>query len=451
MCVVETNMKIISTRQAANTFGLKILVHGPPGAGKTRLCATTGDLGRTLIISVEGGLLSVRDWDIDVVQVRTIDDVYEVFEYLKKEGDAYTWVCLDSISEIAEIVLAGEKLRNRDARRAYGEMADTVFDLIRGFRNLNCHVLMTAKQGREEIDGRTLHGPLLPGRQLTLNVAYLFDEVFALRVETNSEGEIIRVLQTGRSRSYDAKDRSGSLNMFEDADLAAVAAKIQAKHAHLDAEEAAVEEEEPEVTQVPEEPSEPEIEQVPVELSAPVIEPVAAQQPLTASNQDAVPAVMTAKENPQGNNGPDISPVKGTQRAPVAKAKRRPKPVIEPKTRVATPALAKDATRTNVSASGSTRLPGAQAELRRAHLRRQLFMLLKEGKFDNEQITSYILARCALEFGVGTIQDVPVKVLELWAKELEEFEPRGRGKRPSERKAHVLQMLKKYDVWKRAA
>lgn len=436
-------MKIISTRQAANTFGLKILVHGPPGAGKTRLCATTGDLDRTLIISVEGGLLSVRDWDIDVVQVRTIDDVYEVFEYLRKGEHEYTWVCLDSISEIAEIVLAGEKLRNRDARRAYGEMADTVFDLIRGFRNLNCHVLMTAKQGREEVDGRTLHTPLLPGRQLTLNVAYLFDEVFALRVETNSEGEIIRVLQTGRSRSYDAKDRSGSLNMFEDADLAAVASKIQAKHDHIDAQEDAA---------APEEDATEDAAPAVIEAGA---QPQAASgapagAALAASNQDEAATSASVKERPQGSDGPDISPVKGATPAPTPKVKR-PKKAMEPKARVATPALAEAATRTNVSDQGSNRLPEAQAELRRAHLRRQLFMLLKEGKFDNTQITSYILARCALEFGVGTIQDVPVKVLELWAKELEEYEPRGRGKRPSERKAHVLQTLKRYDAWKQVA
>ena len=431
-------MKIISTKQAANTFGLKILVHGPPGAGKTRLCATTGDLERTLIISVEGGLLSVRDWDIDVVQVRTIDDVYEVYEFLKGPDHDYTWVCLDSISEIAEIVLAGEKLRNRDARRAYGEMADTVFDLIRGFRNLNCHVLMTAKQGREEIDGRTLHTPLLPGRQLTLNVAYLFDEVFALRVETNSEGEVIRVLQTGRSRSYDAKDRSGSLNMFEEADLAAVAAKIQAKHA--DEPPAQDTESEQSSEQTPEQPT----------VTAASAAPDVSKESAPALKQVQASVAAAPTPNPAGNHGPDISPVKGPQPAPKPRAKRPKKP-IEPKARVATPELAAQPTRTNVAAQGSNRLPEAQAQMRRAHLRRQLFMLLKEGKFDNQQITSYILARCALEFGVGTIQDVPVKVLELWAKELEEFEPRGRGKRPSERTAHVLQTLKRYDAWKQAA
>ncbi len=220
-------MEIKSTKQVIADFGLKILVHGPPGAGKTRLCATTGDLEHTLIISAEGGLLSIKEWEIDVVQVTSIGEVYEVYEFLKKGEHKYRWVCLDSISEIAEVVLQGEKLRSRDARRAYGEMADTVFDLLRGFRNLPFHVVMTAKQGREGTDGRMLYTPMLPGRQLTLNIAYLFDEVFALRVEQNSEGELKRVLQTGKSRSYEAKDRSGRLAMYEEPDLALIRNKIE--------------------------------------------------------------------------------------------------------------------------------------------------------------------------------------------------------------------------------
>lgn len=239
-------MQITSTKRVAYDSGLKLLVHGPPGAGKTRLCSTTGALEKTLIISAEGGLLSIKEFDIDVVEVHSVNDLYDVYEFIRGGEHHYEWVCLDSISEIAEVVLQGEKMRNRDARRAYGEMADTIFDLIRGFRNLSCNVLMTAKQGREEIDGRTLHAPMLPGRKLTQNVAYLFDEVFALRVEQNDEGEPVRVLQTGKNRLYECKDRSGVLAMFEAADLAYVCAKIRGEQFQVHEEE---EEEEAPVVQ----------------------------------------------------------------------------------------------------------------------------------------------------------------------------------------------------------
>lgn len=64
-----------STKQSAQLSGLKFLVHGPAGAGKTSLCGTTGE--PTVIISAESGLLSLRHLDISVIEVKTLDQLYE--------------------------------------------------------------------------------------------------------------------------------------------------------------------------------------------------------------------------------------------------------------------------------------------------------------------------------------------------------------------------------------
>ena len=53
-------MKLIKTNDQG-MHHLKICVHGDAGTGKTRLCATTGDAENTVIISAEGGLLSLRN------------------------------------------------------------------------------------------------------------------------------------------------------------------------------------------------------------------------------------------------------------------------------------------------------------------------------------------------------------------------------------------------------
>ena len=68
-------LKLTTTKQAAQLNGLKMLVYGASGAGKTRLCATTG--APTVIISAESGLLSLRDSDIPVIEVQTLEDVFE--------------------------------------------------------------------------------------------------------------------------------------------------------------------------------------------------------------------------------------------------------------------------------------------------------------------------------------------------------------------------------------
>jgi hypothetical protein len=217
-----------TTASSAAGQGIKILVHGPAGAGKTRLCATTGDPAGTLIVSAEAGLLSLRgEHDMTVYTVESLSDVEEVLAYLESPDNAFRWVCVDSISEIAEVCLSALKASTKDPRAAYGDMADRMFRTIRRFRNLPCNVYMSAKQEKTpDADGRLLRQPSLPGRQLTQGISYLFDEVFALRVDSGEDGSPVRWLQCHGDGTYEAKDRSGALDLSEWADLAAIARKI---------------------------------------------------------------------------------------------------------------------------------------------------------------------------------------------------------------------------------
>jgi hypothetical protein len=222
-------IQLTSTRQSAQLTGLKFLVHGPAGAGKTSLCGTTGE--PTIIISAESGLLSLRHLDIPVIEVKSLDQMYEAYDYVAntEAGQKFKWVCLDSISEIAEVVLNHEKKVAKDPRQAYGALAEKMTDLVRAFRDLpGRNVMFSCKQERtkDEQTGAMLYYPSMPGNMLKQGVGYFFDFVFALRVEKDSEGKPTRWLQTQRDFSYEAKDRSGSLDPFEAPDLAAISAKV---------------------------------------------------------------------------------------------------------------------------------------------------------------------------------------------------------------------------------
>ncbi len=222
-------INLTSTKDSAAINGLKFLVHGPAGAGKTKLCATTGE--PTVIISAESGLLSLRDFDIPVIEVKTLDALYEAYDFVvnSAEGQAFRWVCLDSISEIAEVVLNHEKKVAKDPRQAYGALAEKMTDLIRAFRDLpgrNVYFSCKQERAKDEQTGAMLYYPAMPGNMLKQGVGYFFDFVFALRVEADAEGKPTRWLQTSRDYNYEAKDRSGSLDMFESPDLSAIAAKV---------------------------------------------------------------------------------------------------------------------------------------------------------------------------------------------------------------------------------
>jgi hypothetical protein len=228
-------INLTSTKDSAALNGLKFLVHGPAGAGKTKLCATTGE--PTVIISAESGLLSLRDVDIPVIEVKTLDQLYEAYDFVvnSAEGQAFKWVCLDSISEIAEVVLNHEKKVAKDPRQAYGALAEKMTDLIRAFRDLpgrNVYFSCKQERAKDEQTGAMLYYPAMPGNMLKQGVGYFFDFVFALRVEKDAEDKPTRWLQTSRDYNYEAKDRSGSLDMFESPDLAAIAAKVTSTNAN---------------------------------------------------------------------------------------------------------------------------------------------------------------------------------------------------------------------------
>jgi phage nucleotide-binding protein len=224
-------IKLTSSREAAKSNGIKVGVYGQSGAGKTTLCATTG--APTVIISAEGGLLSLRNHDIPVIEVKTLADVHEAYAFIlgSDEAKQFEWVCLDSISEIAEVVLNYEKKTNKDARAAYGMLQEQMTELIRAFRDLpGRNVYFSAKQERikDDTTGVVTYGPAFPGSKLSQGFAYFFDEVFVLRVEKAEDGTPMRMLQTQPDFQYQAKDRSGALAAWEEPNLAAIAAKILA-------------------------------------------------------------------------------------------------------------------------------------------------------------------------------------------------------------------------------
>lgn len=208
--------------------GIKILVHGQAGIGKTCLCAS---LPNPIILSVESGLLSLADVDIPVIEIKTIDDLAEAYDWLaeSEEGRQYKSVCLDSVSEIAEVVLSNEKGKEKDPRKAYGNMQEIMAELMRNFRDLpGRNVYFSAKQERiQDESGRILYGPSMPGQKLAQQIPYLFDEVFCYQMVKDQNGVPQRILLTQPDGISVAKDRSGKLDMWEEPNLGAIIEKIR--------------------------------------------------------------------------------------------------------------------------------------------------------------------------------------------------------------------------------
>ena len=209
------------------TSGAKILCYGAAGSGKTTLIKT---LPSPVVLSAEGGLLSIADADVPYIEIGSMDDLREAYSWLRDSAEAkeFKTVALDSISEVAEVVLNAEKKATKDGRAAYGEMNSVMTELIRSFRDLpGRHVYMSAKLEKLQDEmGKVMYGPSMPGKTLSQGLPYFFDEVLALRVEKDAEGNSQRALMCDSDGAWLAKDRSGKLAQWEAPDLGEVIKKM---------------------------------------------------------------------------------------------------------------------------------------------------------------------------------------------------------------------------------
>lgn len=216
---------VTTTAQASLDHGVKCLIYGRSGIGKTRICATAP---QPIIISAEGGLLSLRDQQVPAIEIKSLDDLNKAHDYLTGPAGAHFFtICLDSISEIAEKVLTNAKAGTKDGRMAYGILAEQMWATIRAFRDIKgkC-VVMTAKaEYFKDENGVTKWNPMMPGKTLTQGLPYFFDEVFAYATFRGAAGEHTS-LQTKADMAYEAKDRSGKLDFFEYPDLRNIFNKI---------------------------------------------------------------------------------------------------------------------------------------------------------------------------------------------------------------------------------
>lgn len=214
-------VKVQNTSTLSLTDGIKATVYGDSGTGKTRLLASAP---MPIIISAEKGLLSVRKMNLDFIAISNLKELTEAYTWVtsSKEAAKYWTVCLDSITEIAEIILVDEMKKTTNGQRAYGQAQESIIALYRNFRDMpKKNVVFVAQMAMtaDGVNGAKAFGPSLPGKLLPQKAPYFFDSVFQLNVgPADATGYIPRFLRTQPDLYNQAKDRSGNLDAWENAD-----------------------------------------------------------------------------------------------------------------------------------------------------------------------------------------------------------------------------------------
>lgn len=216
-------MEIKNTKNTEKQF-VKGIIYGSSGIGKTSLSKTCG--AKTLILSAERGLLSLANSEVDYVDINTTEELSEAYAEIYN-NDTYDTIIVDSITEIAEIILVKEKASTKDARQAYATMQEKVVKLFRAFRDLpNKHVFLLAQESKLIVDNKLLFVPGYPGAKLSDISTYKFDLIMRYLLVQDEDGINNRLLQTSSDLDSVAKDRSGRLDFFENPNIGDIIAKI---------------------------------------------------------------------------------------------------------------------------------------------------------------------------------------------------------------------------------
>src|SRR5690554_5652580 len=108
----------------APKYGVKAILYGRAGTGKTPMISTAP---RPVLLSVEPGLKSMAGSQVPTWEAHSIAKIEEFFNWFfgSAEANNFDTPCIDSGSQIAEIVLTDYLDKFKDGRKVYGEMSRT--------------------------------------------------------------------------------------------------------------------------------------------------------------------------------------------------------------------------------------------------------------------------------------------------------------------------------------
>jgi hypothetical protein len=262
---------ILADERLAERRRIKAAIFGKPGSGKTSLLWTlhgSSILGAagTLFMDLEAGDLAVEGWPGDTIRPRTWNECRDFAVFIggpnpalrpeqpyseahyeavcSEFGDPsvlerYDTVFIDSITVAARLCFQwsrgqpeafSEKTGRPDIRGAYGLHGREMIAWLVHLQHTRTKNIVFVGVLDEKLDdfNRKIYVPQIDGAKTGLELPGIVDEVLTLAELKSDDGTPYRafVCQTLNPWGFPAKDRSGRLDLIEDAHLGRLFDKI---------------------------------------------------------------------------------------------------------------------------------------------------------------------------------------------------------------------------------
>lgn len=219
-------------KEFALQYGVKSIIYGGPGTGKTPIAATAP---RPLILMSEPGMLSMKGSSVPTYPAFSEAKLEEFFKWWfesaeTKNFDTLIW---DSVSQAAEFIVehlmtgkskGGNKVHGLEA---HGTMGTFMLDKInRLYFQEKKHIILIAKLEKFDLNGLIYERPYFPGKMLPIRVPHLYDLITKLGVyNVPGRPKPEKAFRTMEDLGQMGRDRSGNLAEFEPPNMAHIFAK----------------------------------------------------------------------------------------------------------------------------------------------------------------------------------------------------------------------------------